>query len=74
MAIVDLTEVPSIDQAGAEAIRQGLVRGRTGALSVVLAAADLQVRAALVSLDVDHLVPVLATLELARQTLAAVPA
>ena len=27
VAIVDLTEVPSIDQAGAEAIRQGLVRG-----------------------------------------------
>ena len=66
VAIVDLTEVPSIDQA--------LVRGRAGALSVVLAAADLQVRAALVSLDVDHLVPVLPTLELARQTLAAVPA
>ncbi len=40
----------------------------------MLAAADLQVRAALVSLDVDHLVPVLPTLELARQTLAAVPA
>jgi anti-anti-sigma regulatory factor len=73
-AIVDLTEVPSIDQAGAEAIRQGLVRGRPGALRVVLAAADLQVRAALVSLDVDRLVPVLPTLELARQTLASVPA
>jgi anti-anti-sigma regulatory factor len=74
LAIVDLTEVPSIDQAGAEAIRQGLLRGHAGAPTVVLAAADLPVRAALMSLEIDHLVPVLPTLELARQTLAAVPA
>jgi anti-anti-sigma regulatory factor len=74
VTIVDLTEVPSIDAAGAEAIRRGLVRGRDEVLTVVLAAADLQVRAALVSVDVDHLVPVLPSVELARQTLASVAA
>jgi hypothetical protein len=73
-ALIDLTGVPAIDPPGALALRAALLDGHGSHRHVVIAATDLQVRAALVSSDVDHLVPVLPSLELARRSLAVVPA